>query len=216
MSAPIEIEKRFKVTKGDIADFLKAKKFISTKTVVDEYLDTPEGMFYQDGIFIRLRNEKSVDIKFNPDHLGRKDSSEHVVCHEYNIPVPFEPSSMNVFETVGKMIPLKCPAPYSYEEFLNINNLQPLVVLDKKRATYEDDIFVIAVDEFADFGTFLELEAKDNSMGLENFMAEVAKATQGIVLEEIHSGYVEMRLREINKPLYLKGKYLLPEEKAAA
>ena len=215
MTNPIEMEKRFQVKQADLNDFLENKKFISSKQVVDEYLDTSDGLFYQDGIFIRLRNGKSLDFKFNPDHLGANNVNEHVTCHEYNVALPFELSSALVFETLAKMIPIKCPEPYTYEEFLKINNLKTLLILDKKRTTYEDDLFVIALDEFTDFGTFIELEAKDNNMQKEAFLNEVAKATKGMKVTEFNSGYIELRLRQINEQLYLKGKYLIDSDVAA-
>lgn len=215
MSNPIEMEKKFRVLPSDLDDFLKNKRFISSKPLVDEYLDTSDGLFYQDGIFIRLRNSKSLDFKFNPDHLGANNVNEHVTCHEYNVALPFELSSALVFETLAKMIPIKCPEPYTYEEFLKINNLKTLLILDKKRTTYEDDLFVIALDEFTDFGTFIELEAKDNNMQKEAFLNEVAKATKGMKVTEFNSGYIELRLRQINEQLYLKGKYLIDSDVAA-
>ena len=215
MSNPIEMEKKFRVLPSDLDDFLKNKRFISSKPVVDEYLDTSDGLFYQDGIFIRLRNSKSLDFKFNPDHLGANNVNEHVTCHEYNVALPFEHSSAHVFKTLAKMIPIKCPEPYTYDEFLKINNLKTLLILDKKRTTYENDLFVIALDEFTDFGTFIELEAKDNNMQKEAFLSEVAKVTKGMKVTEFNSGYIELRLRQINEQLYLKGKYLIDSDVAA-
>lgn len=215
MSNPIEMEKKFQVLHHNLDDFLKNKHFISSKQVVDQYLDTADGLFYQDGIFIRVRNNKSLDIKFNPDHLGVKSVNDHIVCHEYNIALPFDFSSIHVFETLEKMIPIKRPAPYTYDEFLKINNLCTLVILDKNRTTYEDNTFIIAVDEFTEFGTFLELESKDNNMPKESFFDEIEKATKDIALQEFNSGYIELRLRAINPSLYLKGKYLIDSDVAA-
>ena len=48
MTNPIEMEKRFQVKQADLNDFLENKKFISSKQVVDEYLDT---QFLKDHIF---------------------------------------------------------------------------------------------------------------------------------------------------------------------
>jgi len=217
MNNPIEMEKKFQVLQSDLEGFVKNKRFISSKTVVDEYLDTSDGLFYQDGIFIRVRNSKTLDFKFNPNHLGIADVSDYIVCHEYNVPLPFQIETFHVFEALEKMIPIKCPHPYTYEEFLDVNNLQTLLILNKNRTTYEDDTFIIAVDEFADFGMFLELEAKDNNMPQEEFLKEIAKATQGIAMKEFNSGYIELRLRQLNESLYLKGKYLInPELEIAA
>ena len=61
MNNPIEMEKRFQVFQGDLDSFLKNKRFISSKTVIDEYLDTSDGLFYQEGIFIRVRNGKTLE-----------------------------------------------------------------------------------------------------------------------------------------------------------
>lgn len=212
MNNPIEMEKRFQVFQGDLDSFLKNKRFISSKIVIDEYLDTSDGLFYQEGIFIRVRNGKTLDFKFNPDHLGVENVSDHTVCHEYNVPLPFQIESFHVLEALEKIIPIKCPQPYVYEEFLKINNLQMLLILNKNRTTYEDGIFIISMDEFADFGVFLELEAKDNNMSQEEFLREITKATKGLAVKEFNSGYIELRLRQINEPLYLKGKYLISSE----
>jgi len=217
MNSPIEMEKKFQVLQSDLEGFLRNKRFISSKTVVDEYLDTSDGLFYQDGIFIRVRNNITLDFKFNPDHLGIADVNDYAVCHEYNVPLPFQIETFHVFEALEKMIPIKCPHPYTYEKFLEENDLRTLLILNKNRTTYEDDTFVIAVDEFADFGVFLELEAKDNNMPQEGFLKEIAKATDGMAVKEFNSGYIELRLRQLNESLYLKGKYLInPELEIAA
>ncbi len=209
MNSPVEMEKKFQVHGEGLKHFLKSKNFVSSKVIVDEYLDTPDGLFYQDGIFIRVRNGKSLDFKFNPNHLGAKGVNEHIVCHEYNVALPFDVSSCHVFETLQKMIQIKCPNPYTYDEFLKVNNLQTLLILNKNRTTYGDDIFIISVDEFADFGVFLELEVKNNNMSQETFLQKVEEATKDLTVKAFNSGYIELRLRQINEPLYLKGKYLI-------
>lgn len=65
MNNPVEMEKRFRVHGDDLESFLKNKHFVSSKVVRDEYLDTLDGLFYQDGIYLRVRNEQSLDFKFN-------------------------------------------------------------------------------------------------------------------------------------------------------
>lgn len=211
MNNPIEMEKKFRVLSNDLDSFLKSKKFISSKRVVDEYLDTPEGRFYKNGIYIRVRNQKSLDIKFNPEHLGALNVTRSTICHEYNISLPFDISSIQVFDPLEKMINLKCPNSYTFENFSITNNLKPIVVLDKNRSTYEDEMFIIAVDEFSDFGTFIEFEAKDNTIPSDVFLNAVEQITQNLDLQEFNSGYIELRLREINPTLYLKGKYLIKD-----
>ncbi|MCE2715795.1 MAG: CYTH domain-containing protein [Pseudomonadota bacterium] len=210
MDNPVEIEKRFYVLE-DLKDFLVSKKFTSSKVISDEYLDTPDGLFYQDGIYIRVRNGKSLDFKFNPEHLGSHNVEYGASCHEYNIELPFESSTISIIETLQKIISIKCPHPYTFEEFLRANNLQSLMVLQKIRDIYEDETFIVAVDKFSDLGTFVEFEAK-KFMSSDSFFKELVAITKGLHLKPLNSGYFELRLREINESLYLKGKYLIDEE----
>lgn len=215
MDNSVEIEKRFYVLES-LKGFLVSKKFVSSKIIIDEYLDTPDGLFYQDGIYIRVRNGKSLDFKFKPQHLGSHSVEYGIGCHEYNLTIPFASSSIPTIEALREVIPIKCPHSHVFEEFLKVNNLQSLIVLQKTRDIYEDQIFTIAVDQFSDLGMFIEFEAK-NSMSNDSFLKELEVITKGLHLRSLNSGYFELRLRKINEALYLKGKYLIDErEKAIA
>ncbi len=85
------------------------------------------------------------------------------------------------------------------------------MVLQKIRDIYEDETFIVAVDKFSDLGTFVEFEAK-KFMSSDSFFKELVAITKGLHLKPLNSGYFELRLREINESLYLKGKYLIDEE----
>lgn len=210
MVNPVEMEKRFYVL-GDLRKFLVNKNFISSKMINDEYLDAPDGSFYQDGIYIRVRNKESLDFKFNPQHLGSHNVEYGSTCHEYNIALPFENATMPVFDTLQKMIPIKYPTPYTFNEFLKVNNLRPLIVLNKIRDLYEDATFSISIDQFSDLGVFIEFEAKE-IMSEDTFLKELKESTKDLQIKPLNTGYFELKLREINKVLYLKGKYLIDEK----
>src|SRR5690606_18640047 len=92
MSNVDEIETKFWVVDGNADVFTKDLMCGLETRVVDQYYDTFDGKYYQNGIYIRLRNNNSLDIKFNPEHLhveASKTQLDHVFCHEYNFPVPF-------------------------------------------------------------------------------------------------------------------------------
>ena len=78
-------------------------------------------------------------------------------------------------------------------------------------ANVENDMFIVAVDELSDFGTFLEFEAKDSNIEMDIFLKSLDSLTKGIPLQPIHSGYVEIALQQTNDSLYRKGKYLIED-----
>ncbi|MBX9977329.1 MAG: CYTH domain-containing protein [Alphaproteobacteria bacterium] len=215
MTKSIEIEKKFRVVDGNLDAVVGRLTKGSDTRVVDQYYDTLDGHYYQQGIFIRLRNNRSLDIKFNPQHLNMDASQtqfDHIFCHEYNFAVPFATTSIDTFHTLQEYIDIKEPTPYTFEQFLNANQLAPLVCLDKKRTSYVTDTLLLAIDKFEEFGTFIEFEAKKGFEHMKDFLAVVESMTKNVNLEPFNSGYVELALRKTNEVLYNKGKYLLTEE----
>lgn len=145
MIVNVEIEKKYKVLgnndqKNDLESLLKNLDYVSSTQVVDCYLDTSEGAYYQEGIFIRVRNNAVLDIKFNPEHLGEGErTKDHTTCHEYNFPLPLQTSSEGLFEALQSLISIKKPSPYTFENFVKENLLGSLVTLNKTRTTYENN-----------------------------------------------------------------------------
>lgn len=206
----IEIEKKYRVLdRGQIEAFLKPLTSVSTGHLVDMYYDTPEGSYYQRGIFIRTRNNKTLDIKFNPEHLKGDKGKDHVVCSEYNFEIPLRSCSTQLFQDLVEMIGIKQPSVCSLEAFFLENDLAPLVTIDKSRKTYQNERCMIALDELDGFGAFIEFEAIDGTQNVQDFIEYVNELTNGLSLEPIASGYVEFALRQTNEALYKKGKYLL-------
>ena len=126
-------------------------------SAIDHYYDTVEGHYYQEGIFIRIRNHKSLDIKFNPDHLGKKSVQHHVVCHEYNFEEPFSEGKDDKWALLQTLTGLQKPSGTTFKSFLSENSLKPLLTLDKVRESYEKKPYIIDVDTIKDVGMFLEV-----------------------------------------------------------
>ena len=218
MLVNVEIEKKYKVLKNNgqaenLDSLLTNLAYVSSTQVVDHYLDTSDGAYYQEGIFIRVRNNAALEIKFNPEHLATTNeyAKEHTTCHEYNFPLPLQLSSDGLFQRLQSFISIKKPYPYTFENFVKENALKPLVTLDKTRTAYENEALIVAVDILSDFGTFIEFEAKDSSINMDDFLQAVKNLTKGIQLKPINSGYVEIALQQSNDALYRKGKYLIED-----
>jgi hypothetical protein len=179
---------------------------------VDDYFDTTDGQFYQDGIFIRIRNQSSLDIKFNPDHLGKSNVSEHVSCHEYSFREPFQESDGPLLKSLEGLTKLRPPAGISFQSFMDANNLHPLIAIDKMRQTYVNELYTVVVDHIKNLGTFMEVEysgPQDEGLQLEEILTGIDTLMEGVPAKPLPAGCFEMILKQANFDLYKKGKYLL-------
>ena len=87
----IEIELRYEVLKPEqLTSFLAPFEKLHQKHDVDIYLDNPQAMLYQKGIFIRIRNEKKLDIKFNRATLDNPDLAIQDYCEEHSFALPLQ------------------------------------------------------------------------------------------------------------------------------
>lgn len=213
MSGFVEIEKRYQLLDNDLSKLLKEFTYVGEKRVVDEYFDTKDGFYYQEGIFIRIRNKQDLDIKFNPEHLGKKDINDHVYCHEYSFQEPFKETEREKFNGLAKLIKIYQPSRNTFESFIKENNLMPLLVVDKIRTTYVNELYTCVVDDIKDNGLFLEIEysgpqGKDRA----EILSQMDSFMNGIFAKPLSTGVFEIILRQQNFKLYKKGKYLLEED----
>jgi len=217
----IEVESRYEII-GEIPKF----PFVLSgeKRVVDTYLDTKEGMFYQQGVFIRNRNNSKLDFKFNLENfLDPKLKNDHSHCDEYSFDIPFNKKSIKAFEELCTILKLKFPNQFTYQQFLKDNLFDTLVTIDKKRYKAEDSGFEICLDVIAGVGNFIEVEKlievdqfgdkytqvlNETKKSIESYINSI-----GIKAERFEAGYVELILQNTNFELYKKGKYLLNKDK---
>jgi len=223
MTRTIEVESRYRIM-GDIPKF--SFPFSDERRIVDTYLDTKDGSFYQQGVFIRNRNNLKLDFKFNLESfLDQNLKSDHSHCDEYSFDMPFNKASAKDLKQVCSILKLKFPAKFTYKEFLKINSLSPLVVVDKKRYIAEDSGFELSIDVIKDVGNFIEIEklvkVDTHSDKYQQVLDQTKQSIQkyvkslGIKAERFETGYVELILQNTNFELYMKGKYLLNKDKKA-
>lgn len=213
MSEYLEIEKKYQVNGASLDDLLAHFEYVGEKRVVDEYVDTAEGEWYQRGIFIRIRNGGSLDIKFNPDHLDKTDATDHVACHEYNFREPFGEGEAEQLRILKNLIGLEIEGVDSFATLLERNQLESLMVIDKSRKTYGNEDFVAVIDNIQGLGIFLEIEyTGPEGRSLESVLEEIDRLMKAVPATPLNSGSFEMILREQNYELYRKGKYLLADD----
>ena len=128
-----EVELKFQVLdKIQLEKFLKNLKFLKRERITDIYLDTKDANLYKKGIFIRIRNENKLQIKFNPLDVSNKNKiSKHEVCLEYSFDLPLLEEDIIKLNKVLTSLGLK-QISSSLHELKEKNHLIGSIVLDKE------------------------------------------------------------------------------------
>jgi len=172
-------------------------------TQEDVYFDTSENDLFKKGAFIRVRDNTYCDIKYNADINDLK----HVVCDEHRFDVPLGEKSVNEIRIfLEKVIDGYVPNK-KIESELDAVGLVPFVSITKNRTVYLTQTVEIVIDDIEGLGSFIEIEARDDSNA-----SAVMNLQKELDLEHIPIGYVELYLREYNFDLYEKGKYVLEKD----
>jgi predicted adenylyl cyclase CyaB len=212
MEKNLEVELKFQVLDElQTKNFLKNLKFLGEKRNVDVYLDTKDGDLYKRGIFIRIRDNKKLEFKFNLADIQSKEFSKHEHCDEFSFPLPLTQDSIRKINEVCRILGLK--EALSLEELKSKNNLIDSIVIDKVRQKFTDGKFEYSFDDVKDLGKFLEIEYRASSdEDAEKIKEEMREKLKGLNLKLITTGYNELYWRKNNFELYLQGRYLLEED----
>lgn len=215
MKKNIEIELKYQVLdKGQIREFLKELTFVNTKRIVDIYLDTKDGDLYKKGIFIRVRNNETLDFKYNlEDFQNSKKVSMHDQCDEYSLPLPLTNKSLEAINQNCKILGLIEISNPDLEELKSRNNLIDSMIIDKIRQKFKDKEFEYSSDNVKGLGKFLEIEAEgQEGQDFEEVKKRIRKKVENLKLKLITTGYNEVYWRKYNFDLYLQGRYLFEED----
>jgi adenylate cyclase class IV len=169
------------------------------KNIIDVYYDTPEAVFFQKWIFIRIRNNSRIDIKYNKSKVDIK----HLSCNEYSFNLPLNKTDEHHITDFFKEHILKEKQNDIFKQF----NLQHFVTIDKQRKMFHNQHIEVVIDDVAWLWKYIEIEALDDNKNM------VLDTAEKLNLLHIPVWYVELWLRKNNFPLYKKGKYLLTEDR---
>lgn len=224
----IEIESKFEILDiKNLQDFLSTLTFIDKKRVTDQYYDTKEGNFFKQGVFIRNRDGKKLDFKFNLEDFQNQDfTNNHEHCDEFSYQFPITIDQLPKINRVCKILSLKpftstpdtstnSHKSLALQKWLKDNFLKESILIDKVRKTYRDDTFLYQIDVVNKLGTFLEVEANVTERNLINQIKEEMKQrVKTLDLKLISTGYYELYLKKYSSDLYLQGKYVLEEDRS--
>jgi adenylate cyclase class IV len=207
----IEVEFRFQAgDKEKARDFLNKLEFLGKSVQKDVYFDTKTGDMYKRGIFIRTRNGKSLDFKFNLEDVENR----HEDCNEHSFLLPLTGNDSENLNSVCEILGLEKPPATSLEEFVHANGLEEFVVIDKVREKFRDGDFVFTLDNVKGFGMFIEIEAMTTEgSDLESLKKRMIERVKGLNPKFIPTGYIEYFVKEKDFDLYKQGRYLFDEDK---
>ena len=211
----IEIELRYEIINpNQLASFLEPLKFVSKKQVIDIYLDTENADLIKKGVYVRIRDNKKIDIKFNRECLHNPDLELQPYCEEYTFTLPLKENELPQFNTVVSDIGLLPIEHANFDLFKQKNSLIEHRVVDKMRASYVQQQFTIVIDEVLHLGTFLEIELLANdSSKIDETKKEMESLLSGLSLKALKTGYDSLILRKNNFGQYLRGRFILDEDK---
>lgn len=211
----IEIELRYELHAPEqLAAFLLPFEKLHQKHDVDIYLDNAQVTLYQKGIFIRIRNNKKLDIKFNRATLENPDLAIQDYCEEHSFALPLQELDLERLNLLLVSLDLKPIVVADLEHLLHVNNFAEHYRVDKLRTSYKHEAFTLCLDEVANLGTFLEIELMANSI---EDLSQVKQAMQQLITEldltPLKNGYCTLLLRKQNFEQYLLGRFILEEDK---
>ena len=211
----IEIELRYEVLKPEqLESFLAPFAKLYQKHDIDIYLDTPQAILYQSGIFIRIRNNKTLDIKFNRATLDNPDLAIQDYCEEHSFPLPLQENDLGKLNELLISLDLKPTAVADLEHLKSANNFREHYRVDKIRTAYMHDAFTLCLDKVANLGTYIEIELMAST--IEDIAAvkqQMQQLIKGLDLAQLKTGYGTLLLRKKDFEHYLMGRFVLEEDK---
>lgn len=202
MSAKSFSEFEIKVALGTLEsanDLLQSLRCSGTQSDEDVYFDTISRQLFQKGCFLRLRNSKVFEIKYNADATNLS----HLICEEHKFSWPLSTSSK---KSIGRFLNTLLNSGESVleKDLFAIFQLSEFIRIAKHRTIYHGDGIEVSLDRVNGLGLFLEVEARGRN-GIEK--ATAFCSSRG--LKNLPLGYVELWLRKYDFSAYRTGKYLL-------
>ena len=210
----IEIELRFEVLdKASLTFFSEDLEHLSTQRSIDEYYDTSPITLTKRGIYLRIRNQQTLDIKFNRECLANPDLPLQAYCEEHSFQLPLQETDLASFNQLMIELDLLPITAHNSTLFMNKNNFILHRTVDKMRASYKKGDYTITIDEVAHLGTFLEIEyMAENTNFVDMIKEEMMQHLMPLSLKPLKTGYDTLILRKQNFEEYLQSRFVLEED----
>ena len=204
-----EVELKYEIRELKLIErFLSDGEVKSTKNSVDKYYDTIDFSFFKQGIFIRVRDDKKLDFKYN------FEDDKHEYCQENRFELPLRMEKSDSFNKLLKTLGLSpLGDDISLTTFLELNNLIEFVIIDKTRTEISKEGLNFYLDNVKGLGEFIEIEGiPKKPSDIKGIIANIEGIAKKLNLKKLTTGYVELYLRKYNYNIYKQGKYLLEED----
>lgn len=207
-----EVELKFEALDSSLLDdFLSDGVRSKVKRTVDVYLDDKQANFFKRGIFIRIRDNKTLEFKYNPKDF------KHEFVVERNFELPLRKDKIQAFNQLLTVLGMKHlpPDQFNLKSFLELNDLHEFVVIDKRRTVIIKEPFKFNLDEVKNLGLFVEIECHtDDEAKIPALITDIKTLAKKLKLKLLNTGYVELYLRKYNYELYKQGLYILEIDKS--
>ncbi len=171
----------------------------------DIYYDTPGWNLLQQAVFVRVRNSRLLEFKFN-NHAEQA----HSQSIERVFPLRPEPEIATKMNSLFLDFLPHWSAAADFAEAITINDLIMLAQIHNTREIYSKDDMHLTIDHVEDLGDFLEVEVHcEEGTDTSKALARLHCFLAGLGVQPIAVGYVELWLRIHNPQAYQVGKYRL-------
>ena len=204
-----EVELKYKIREPKLVEkFFSNDKIKSAKNSIDKYYDDKDFNFFKQGVFVRVRDDKKLDFKYN------FEDDKHEYCQENRFELPLCMEKSDSFNELLKMLKFKpLGNNINLPDFLKLNNLNEFVIIDKTRTKISKGELNFYLDNVKGLGEFIEIEGfPKRSSEIKGMIANIETIAKKLNLKKITVGYVELYLRKYNYIIYKQGKYLLEED----
>lgn len=184
---------------------LRATEFRERVINHDVYYDTRSFDLLRQAVFVRVRNHRQLQFKFNAEQ-----DTAHTHCIERTFSLPLDQASTEEANSLFARFLPEWITGFRFEKAAEKNGLTELAFIENAREVYSMNNMYISIDHVTELGDFLEIEIrgeKDGDTG--EALSKLKTFASDINLEPVHLGYVEMWLRKHNYLAYQQGRYRL-------
>jgi adenylate cyclase class 2 len=186
-----------------IREKVQGMAFEGTVHNYDTYYDTPTWELLRRAVFVRVRNNRQLEFKFNEEINPR-----HGQVNERVFPLQGSPLEVNRINTLFTyFLPTWIPAT-TFEEAIQANGLIELVTIENTREAYTGEQITLSLDHVEGLGDFLEVETHcEEDADTREAQARLHAFVSDLQVQHIKVGYVELWLARHHPAAYQAGRY---------